>query len=111
LCVSGVGVFVFYLLNLRSGNSFFASYPLALFGFVLALAISSLGIMLKTNRFYIYALLVFLAMAAGELLGNSITAVDPFLVSVISAGSIIMIAGIIVLVRFMNKYSVVRTDD
>jgi len=81
-----------------------------MFGFVLAAGISSLGVMLKSNRFYFYAILVFLAMAVGEFLGSSITAVDPFLVSVISAGSIIMIAGIVVLIRFMNKYPVVGSD-
>jgi hypothetical protein len=111
LCLLGIGVLVFYFLNQRSGNDFLSSYSFTIFGFVLALGISSLGVMLKSNRFYFHAVLVFLAIAVGEFLGTSITAVDPFLVSVISAGSIIMIAGLVVLVKFMNKYPVVRSDD
>ena len=111
LSVMGFGVLVFYILNQRSGNNFLSSYPLTMFGFVLALGISSLGLMLKSNRFYFYGLLVFLAMAAGEFLGSSITTVDPFLVAVISAGSIIMVAAIVILVKFMNKYPVVRSED
>jgi len=111
LVILGVGILGFYILNQRSGYKFISSNPLALFGFVVALAISSLGLMLKSNRFYFYGGLVFLAMAAGEFLGRSIVTVDPFLVSVISAGLIIMIAGIIVLVKFINKYPVVKLGD
>lgn len=111
LSVMGFGVLVFYILNQRSGNNFLSSYPLTMFGFVLAMGISSLGLMLKSNRFYFYGLLVFLAMAAGEFLGSSITTVDPFLVAVISAGSIIMVAAIVILVKFINKYPVVRSEE
>lgn len=110
LCLIGVGVFTLYLLNRGTGESFFAKHPLSLFGFVLALAISSLGMILKTNRFYLYGLLVFAAMAVGELLASSITAVDPFLLSVISAGGIILLAGSFVLARFLNKYPVVSLE-
>ncbi len=110
LCLIGLGVFTLYLLNRRTGESFLTKHPLTLFGFVLALAISSLGMILKTNRFYLYGLLVFAAMAVGELLGSSITAVDPFLLSVISAGGIILLAGFFVLARFLNKYPVVSLE-
>ena len=107
LCLIGLGVFVLYLLNRGSGQTFLSLHPLMIFGFVLALAISSLGMILKTSRFYFYGLLVFASMAAGEFLSSSITAVDPYLVAVISAGGIILLVGFITLVRFLKKYPVV----
>jgi len=107
LCLIGLGVFVLYLLNRGSDETFLNQHPLLLFGFVVALAISSLGMILKTSRFYFYGLLVFSAMAAGEFLSSSITAVDPYLVAVVSAGGIILLAGCITLVRFLKKYPVV----
>jgi len=110
MCVIGLGVFVFYLVNRNSGGSFLSQHPLMLFGLVIGLAISSLGLILKTNRFYLYGLLVFAAMGGGEVMGTTITSVDPFLVSVISAGGIILVAGLIVLVRFLNKYAVVSLE-
>jgi len=106
----GLGVFVFYLLNRNSGESFLSQHPLMLFGFVLGLAISSLGMVLKTSRFYLYGLLVFGAMGVGEYLSGSIIAVDPYLVAVISAGGIILVAGSIVLARFLKKYSIVSVE-
>ena len=110
LSVLGAGFLVFYLINLRTGKSFMSSHPLALFGLVLGIGISSLGVMLKANRFYAYALVVFLAMAVGEYLGDTVKVVDPYLVAVISAGLIIMITGSIILARFINKYPVIKVD-
>lgn len=87
-----------------------SSHPLALFGLVVAVGISSLGAILKSNRFYYYGMVVFLAMAVGEYLGSSVTATDPYLLAVICAGLIIMIAGSTVLARFLKKYPVVRME-
>ncbi len=106
LLVLGIGVFFFYLVNLQAGRNFLTSHPMALLGLVLGIAISSLGVMLKTNRFYFYSLLVFLAMAAGEYLGPRITTYDPYLAAVICAGLVIMIVGSFVLARFLRKYPV-----
>ncbi len=110
LCLIGLGVFVLYLLNRGSGETFLSLHPLMLFGFVLALAISSLGMVLKTSRFYFYGLLVFAALAAGEFLSTLITAVDPYLVAVISSGGIILLAGGITLIKFLKKYPVVTLE-
>jgi len=111
LVILGAGVLVLSLVSIRTRPDLQFDFSLALFGFVLALGISSLGLALKTNRFYLYALLVFLANAVGEFLGRSITAVDPYLVAVIIAGGIILIAGIIVLFKFLRKYPVVVMED
>lgn len=110
LCLIGSGVLALYILNRKSSEPFLSQHPLMLFGLVLGLAISSLGMIMKTSRFYLYGLLVFSAMAVGEILTGSITAVDPYLISVISAGVIILVAGFITLARFLNKYPVVSQD-
>ncbi|MGB2965268.1 MAG: hypothetical protein WBB69_14905 [Anaerolineales bacterium] len=111
LVILGAGVLVLYLVSKRTRPDLQFDFSLALFGFVLALGISSLGLALKTNRFYLYALLVFLAMTVGEFLGRSIVAVDPYLIAVIAAGGIILITGIVVLFRFLKKYPVVVLED
>lgn len=110
ICLIGLGVLFFYLLNRNSGGSFLSQHPLMLFGLILGLAISSLGLVLKTPRFYLYGVLVFAAMAVGEFLSSLITAVDPYLISVISAGGIILVAGLIILARFLKKYPVVSLE-
>ena len=111
VCLVGIGVLILFLLGRGSGESFFSTYSLGLLGFVLALGISSLGFLMNANRFYFYGILVFVSMAAGEYLKSSITAVDPFLIGVISAGSIILAAGLILLIRFLSKFPVINLED
>jgi len=60
---------------------------------------------------YFYAMLVFLAMAIGEILNKTSDIVDLYLLSVIIAGGIIIFAGIIVLSRFLKKYPVVSLEE
>jgi hypothetical protein len=111
LILLGTGVFALFLVaGVGGGASLFARYSLSLFGLVVALGISSLGLVLDTARFYYYGLLVFLAMAGGNLLSQSVTAFDPFLAAVISAGGLILAVGLIVLVRFLAKYPVIREE-
>jgi hypothetical protein len=62
-------------------------------------------------RFYYYGALVFLAMAGGELLQGTISAFDPFLIAVISAGSVILVVGLVFLVRFLNNYPVIGLEE
>jgi hypothetical protein len=111
ICLVGIGVFVLFLMGRGSGESFFSQYSLSLFGFVLALGISSLGLLMNAVRFYAYGALVFLAMTGGEFLMSSISAFDPFLVGVISAGAIILAVGMIFLIRFLTKYPVIAEES
>jgi hypothetical protein len=107
LFLFGAGALAFYLVG-GGEKSFTASISsLMVFGLVVGLGISTLGLALKASRFYFYGLLVFAAMVVGELLVASITAVDPFLVAVISAGGIITLSGLIILIRFLSKYPLV----
>jgi hypothetical protein len=100
----GAGALAFYLVGGGKENLTSFISPLMIFGLVVGLGISSLGLALKASRFYLYGLLVFAAMIVGELLSASVTQVDPFLVSVISAGGIITLSGLIILGKFMSKY-------
>lgn len=111
ICLVGIGVFVLFLMGRGSGESFFSQYSLSLFGFVLALGISSLGLLMNAVRFYAYGALVFLAITVGEFLMSSISAFDPFLVGVISAGAIILAVGMIYLIRFLTKYPVIAEES
>lgn len=110
LLLLGLGTLVFVVVGRASGVSWNTSLSLVMLGMVLALGISGLGLMLKANRFYYYGLLVFLAMAVGEWLRPTVTAVDPFLAAVISAGALILAAGGIVLARFLRKYPVLEME-
>jgi hypothetical protein len=111
LFLLGIGFLVFILVSRRFAGSDFAGYSLSLFGFVLALGISSLGVLMDASRFYLYGGLVFLAMAGGEVLGRTITAFDPFLMGVIGAGAVITLAGLVVLGRFLGKYPVIEVGE
>lgn len=107
----GLGVLVLFLVGRAGQGAFLSRYSLSLFGFVVALGISSLGLILDSTRFYFYGGLVFLAMAGGEVLSASLTAFDPFLVFVILAGGLITLSGIVVLARFLAKYPVIRLEE
>jgi len=110
VCLTGIGVLVLFMLARGSGESLLSTYSLSVFGFVLALGISSLGLLINAVRFYYYGVLVFLAMAGGDFLLSSISTFDPFLAGVISAGSIILAVGMVYLIRFLNKYPVIGRE-
>jgi hypothetical protein len=111
LLISGLGVLAFIIVIAASGRSFLADHSLALFGLVLALGISTLAILTKANRLFLYAVLVFAAMAIGEVLNQPIGTIDVFLLSVLIAGAIIILAGILILVSFLRKYPVISLDE
>jgi len=106
LLTIGLGVLLFFVLG-----SGLAAHPLALLGLVLALGISALGLLMKTNRLYYYAVLVFAAMAFGEALNPSIKENDTYLLAVILAGGLILISGSMVLWRFLRTYPVVSIEE
>lgn len=111
LVLIGLGFLILILFGQQLGRIECSSYSLSAFGLVVGLGISSLGLLLDASRFYIYGGLVFLAMAGGEILGQIVTGFDPFLIFVISAGSLITLAGIAYLIRFLNKYPVIRMEE
>ena len=108
---AGLGVLAFFILVVRAGESILTDHSLALFGFVLAFGIGALGLAMKTNRLYFYAFLIFTAMAVGEILQKSIKGMDMYLISVIIAGSVILISGSINLIGFLHKYPIVSMEE
>lgn len=86
------------------GYAFSSGYSLGILGLVLAGGISVLAYLLNAARLYVYAALIFIAFAGGEILSASITAFDAFAFSVILAGALILLSGLVVLVRFLRKY-------
>jgi hypothetical protein len=86
------------------GYMFSGGYSLGILGLVLAGGISVLAYLLNATRIYIYAVLIFIAFAGGEILSTSITTFDAFAFSVILAGALILLSGLAVLVRFLRKY-------
>lgn len=111
MIAAGLGVLALFILIAGSGKNLLADHPLALFGLVLALGVSVLGFVMKANRLYYYAFLVFAAMAVGEVLDKSIQEMDVYLLSVVLAGGLILITGSIVLIRFLQKYPVVSMEE
>jgi hypothetical protein len=71
---------------------------------VIAAGVSLLAYLLNAARLYAYAVLLFVAFAGGEILSASITTFDAFAFSVILAGALILLSGLVVLVRFMRRY-------
>jgi hypothetical protein len=53
---------------------------------------------------YVYAVIIFVSFAGGEILAQYITSVDAFALAVMAGGGLILIAGITVLIRFLRKY-------
>jgi hypothetical protein len=45
------------------------------------------------------------------MLQGTITILDTFLVAVIGAGAVILVSGIFVLVRFVQKYPIVKLEE
>ena len=111
MIIMGLGVLILFILVAATGGNIFRDHSLAVFGLVLALGISALGLVMKTNRLHIYAILVFGSMAIGETLNKSIETIDVYLLSVMAAGTIILIIGSIVLISFVQKYPIVLMEE
>jgi len=106
MALLGMGLLALVTLILFSqlGPGALEDYSLALVGLIVAIGVCLLGYLLQAIRLYLYAALLFVAFAAGEALTSSVTAVDTFLLSVIIAGLIILVSGLLVLFRFIRRY-------
>ena len=100
----GALAFVGILIGVLGGSSALEEYALGLVGLVVAGGVCVLAYLLQANRLYAYATLLFLAFTGGAALAERITAVDAFLVSIIVAGALIMVFGLVVLARFLRRY-------
>jgi len=67
-------------------------------------AIALAGFSLGVKRYYLYALLVFSAVIASDLVGN-------LGINLTISGTLIILTGVIVMVRFIQKYPIVMQQD
>ena len=104
LLVLGFIVLGGILTGMIIGYTSSSSYSLGILGLVIAAGVSLLAYLLNAARLYAYAVLLFAAFAGGEILSASITTFDAFAFSVILAGALILLSGLVVLVRFMRRY-------
>ena len=82
------------------------NFSLSILGLVIAAGVSVLAYLVNASRLYAYAFLLFAAFTGGEILSQTITTIDAFALSVIIAGALILLSGLVLLVRFMRKYPV-----
>jgi hypothetical protein len=85
-------------------------YSLSILGLVIAVGVCVLAYLVNASRLYAYAFLLLAAFAGGEILSQTITAIDAFALSVILAGALILVSGLVVLVRFLRKYPVPKME-
>jgi hypothetical protein len=109
MLIVGAGVLPLFLL-MKVGGQASASHTLVLFAMFLAVAISSLGLILRVTRFYFYAVFLFWAMSIGSVFSVHVAGTDLFVLSVIVAGIFIVLSGAVVLFRFLQKYPVVKSE-
>ena len=104
LVVLGLLVLLGFLLARGTGGLVISDFSLTVLGLVLATGVTLLAYRLNAGRLYIYAVILLISFAGGEMLGKSITSFDAFAFSVIIGGGLIRLSGLIVLARFMRKY-------
>jgi hypothetical protein len=104
LIVLGLVAFAGILLTRAGGSTMIGDYSLGILGLVLAAGVALLAYLLNAARLYIYAVILFVSFAGGEILAKTVTTFDAFALSVIVGGGLILLSGIVVLVRFMRKY-------
>jgi hypothetical protein len=104
LVILGVIAFLGILVSRAFGSLFITDHPLGILGLVIAAGVALLAYLLNTTRIYIYAAILFVAFAGGEILAGTVTSFDAFAMSVIAGGVLILLSGLIVLLRFVRKY-------
>jgi hypothetical protein len=82
-------------LNIRMGD-----YFLAVFGGVLAVLVAAAAYIVGVWRYYIYAVLTFVAYVVANILRPD----DMEGVPIIVAGGIVLLSGMVMLMRFLRKY-------
>jgi hypothetical protein len=104
LVVLGLIAFLAILASRAFGSVFLSDHPLGILGLVIAVGVALLAYLLNATRIYIYALILFIAFAGGEILTGTVTSFDAFAISVVLAGGLILLSGLTVLFRFVRKH-------
>ena len=109
MLIVGAGVLPLFFLMSAGGQS--SGYSaLLLFALLLAVAISALGLVLRVNRLYYYAVILFFCMSVGALFNGAAGDLDTYVLAVMAAGIIILLSGSGVMFRFLKRYPVVKGE-
>jgi len=95
-----LGLLVFWLFNTGSRPQWLSEYFLLLFGGMIAIVVSLIGYWIKVSRLFMYAVLIFAASALNQWCNI------PLKFGLIVAGSLIMLLGVAVLIRFLRTYPI-----
>jgi hypothetical protein len=104
MLVLGAITLIGILLGTMNGSNGLADYTLGILGLVIAAGLCVIAYLLNANRLYVYAVLLFVAFAGGQALNDAIAGLDSFIISVIAAGALILLSGVVMLLRFLRKY-------
>jgi len=102
-----LGLMIFTLFMVAEDNpirTFVIQNMLIILAVIWGGAIALAGLSLRVKRYYLYALMVFSAVIASDLVGN-------LGINLTVSGALIMLAGVIVMVRFIQKYPIVMQQD
>lgn len=93
-----LGIMIAVLWGVSSRPQWILDYfPLAFNG-MMAIVICIIAFWFRVNRFYLYALLIFIGAVLHQWLAI------PWMLSFIGSGGIIVLVGLVILIRFLYKY-------
>lgn len=100
----GVVFFVLFSTNNVPGwlDLWMEDYFLAAFGGIIALLVVIAAYIVGVRRYYIYAVLAFIAFILASILRPN----DLETIPILAAGSIILVSGVVILIRFLRKYPI-----
>ena len=100
----GLGLAVFLLFSQGNRPDWLGEYFMFLFGCMLALVVSIIAYWWQVKRWYAYAALMVTGVAFHQWLGASLP------MSFIVPGAIVIIAGLVILVRFLRRYPILPEE-
>lgn len=104
LLILGMLVLTVAIIGIANKGNLLVVYSLVLLGLVVAGGICVIALLLKANRLFIYAIALFVAFAGGDILDRYAADVDAFAASIILVSTLILLAGFVVLARFLRQY-------
>jgi hypothetical protein len=93
-----LGLAVFFIFAVNSRPAWFSEYFMFIFGVMMTAVIAALGYWWKVARWYLYAVMVFIAFSIHQWLDV------PLNLAFIAPGGIITLLGLTLLVRFLRRY-------
>ncbi len=93
-----IAIIAYFLVSSGGTLAFLKGYFMLLFGVINAAVVGAIAYWWQVNRWYAYAVLILLGVSSYQWLDFSL----PF--SFIIPGSVIILSGLVILIRFLRKY-------